>query len=336
MAKDAGPIQVSVVVLFFNGETWVQSCMESLLDQTLERDRYELILADNGGNTPSLDRFTGKKNVRIIRWKQNLGFAAGNNRAVAMAAGRVILLLNQDVVVHRRCLESIWRGFAQHPQWDVLSTNMQMVDRLETGDRKGPAPATVGWYRLSPLGHADYRMQPFAPDPIPVDFVSGNGLAFRAGLLPKIGGYLFDERLFNYAEDLDLSLRLTQQGFRMAVLPDAAIYHFRDDPTTGSLRQGIRKFVHISGNRLLVYRRRLDPVDFCRMFPLLMAGIPLKVSRMDGEKRFHSARVLAGAALLPMVFFDFVTKSFRQQRLPPFTAVRTDVSAAGANLEKSE
>jgi len=317
IGKDRDAIQVSVVVLFYHGEHWVRSCVGALLDQSMDRSRYELIFADNGGSTPSLDSYRDEVNVRIVRWKQNLGFACGNNRAAELAKSRVILLLNQDVVAHYRCLESVWEGLKRHPKLDVVSANMQMTARLDETSGREKLPSTVGIYRLSPFGYADYRSLPIQPDPVSVDFVSGNGLGFRSSVLRNVGGYLFDERLFNYAEDLDLSLRLASNGCRMAVLPTAVIYHFRHDPEAGSARKRLKKFVHISGNRLLVYRRRLAPGSFLKKLPLLLAGVPMKVGRMDAEKRLHAARFLAAAALVPLAALDFVKKSIRQRKLPP-------------------
>jgi len=316
IGEDRDAIQISVVVLFYHGEPWVRSCVGALLDQSMDRSCYELIFADNGGSTPSLDAYRDEVNVRIVRWKQNLGFAGGNNRAVQRAKGRVIFLLNQDVVAHYRCLESVWEGLKRHPKLDVVSANMQMTARIEHVDRKKP-PSTLGIYRLSSFGYADYRSLPLQPDPVSVDFVSGNGLGFRKTVLSKVGGYLFDERLFNYAEDLDLSLRLAGNGCRMAVLPAAAIYHFRHDPDAGPLWPRLKKFVHISGNRLLVYHRQLPAGSFLKRLPLLLAGIPLKVGRMDEEQRFRAVRFLAAALLVPLAVLDFVKKSIRQQKRPP-------------------
>ncbi|MCF8079332.1 MAG: glycosyltransferase [Desulfobacterales bacterium] len=315
IGESRDPIQVSVVVLFYHGVPWVRPCVGALLDQSMDRSRYELIFADNGGSTPSLDAYRDEVNVRIVRWKQNLGFTGGNNRAAELARGRVIFLLNQDVVAHYRCLESVWEGLKRHPKLDVVSANMQMTTRLENVDRK-KTPSTLGVYRLSPFGYADYRSLPTQSDPVSVDFVSGNGLGFRKTVLPKVGGYLFDERLFNYAEDLDLSLRLARSGCRMAVLPAATIYHFRHDPDAGPLWPRLKKFAHISGNRLLVYHRQLPAGLFLKKLPLLLAGIPLKVGRMDAEQRFRAGRFLAATVLVPLAALDFVKKSIRQRKLP--------------------
>jgi GT2 family glycosyltransferase len=315
-ATVADSIQVSVVVLFYHGEPWVRSCVKSLLDQSMERSRYEVILADNGANTPSLDSYRTEFNVQIVRWKQNFGFTGGNNRAAALAKGQVIFLLNQDVVVHHRCLESLWDAFGRHPELDALSANMQMVARFDQSIDPKKMPSTVGLFRLSRFGYADYRSLPFGLDPISVDFVSGNGLGFRRSVLRKIGAYLFDERLFNYAEDLDLSLRLASNGCRMAVIPAAAFYHFRGDPDAGPLWPRLKKFVHISGNRLLVYHRQLPAGSFLKKLPLLLAGIPLKVGRMDAEQRFRASRFLAAAVLVPLAALDFVKKSIRQRKRP--------------------
>ena len=282
----------------------------------MDRSRYELILADNGGATPALDQWGEEENVRIVRWETNLGFAGGNNRAAALAAGSLVFLVNQDVVVHRDCLKALQRAFRQHPELNVIGANQQMTAGLEQLEPAGPLPSTVGLYRRTCLGYADYRKAPFTPEPIPVDFVSGNGLGFRRPLPTAMNGYLFDERLFAYAEDLDLSLRLKQNGCSMAVIPSAVVYHCRQDLSGGTARHRLKKFVHASGNRLLVYRRHLGPASFLQRLPLYLAGIAAKVGRMDEERRIHVGRFFAGALLAPLATLDFLIKERSQRRLP--------------------
>ena len=50
------PVDVSVVVPFFNPGANIEDCIESVLAQTLARDRYEVVLVDDGSTDGSLAR----------------------------------------------------------------------------------------------------------------------------------------------------------------------------------------------------------------------------------------------------------------------------------------
>jgi hypothetical protein len=100
-------LQLSVVVLFYLGDKWIDICLKSLENQSLARNAYEIILVDNGGSTPSVEKYNGEPNVKVLRFDRNYGFTGGNNRALRHAAAELVVLMNHDVVVHHRCLQEI-------------------------------------------------------------------------------------------------------------------------------------------------------------------------------------------------------------------------------------
>ena len=131
-------IQLSVIILFYYGERWIDTCLASLENQTLGRNCYELILVDNGGSTPSVEKHTGKPNTKVLRFEKNFGFAGGNNRALPHAAAEIVLLMNQDVIVHTMCLEELLSAFNQNPQAGVICANMLMVSQKDEIDPAYP------------------------------------------------------------------------------------------------------------------------------------------------------------------------------------------------------
>jgi GT2 family glycosyltransferase len=195
------------------------------------------------------------------------------------------------------------------PEVGVVSTNMQMVFTDAAFDLRGPVPEHAGSFRLTRMGYAQYETSNPQTELVPMHFVSGNGLAFRKSLLKDIGNYLFDCRLGSYAEDLDFSIRVNRSPWKMYMNPQAVIFHYRDDSFSGSPQKALKKFSHISSNRLLVYFKHLFPGRFLAKMPLLVAGIPLKVGRLDGENRFDWLRFSAGFLTIPFVLLVFVKKA---------------------------
>ena len=303
-------IKLSVIVLFYFGERWVKTCIDSLENQTLSRTNYEIILVDNGGSTPSVEKYSGRPNTKVITYPQNLGFAGGNNQALSHAAGELVLLMNQDAVVHNGCLHELVTAFDLAPRAGVVSANMLMVSQKDRVSRDGPLPGITGQYKLSCLGYAQYFTRNTDSDLIPVDFVSGNALCFRKCLLKDVGNFLFDERLGSYAEDLDLSLRLKKTAWDMRVHPQALVYHYRDDAFTGHPIQQLKKLLHVSSNRLLVYYNNLPLSKFLLKLPALILGIPFKVARPDGVPGFKFFNFLVALGCVPIIIVYFSLRIF--------------------------
>jgi GT2 family glycosyltransferase len=271
-------IQLSVIVLFYHGDRWIQKCIQSLQKQSLDRSTYEILLVDNGGSTPSVRNYEGQPNTKVLHYSKNHGFAGGNNKALAHAAGEFILLMNQDVVVHFNCLEELMTA---------------ATDK------------TVGLYKLTQFGYASYTEQQLDSHLVPVEFVSGNAMCFRKCLLNDVGSYLFDKRLVSYAEDLDLSIRVQNTNWKMFVRPKALVYHYRDEAFSGSPAEKLRKLFHISSNRLFVYYDNYPLGKFFLKLPALLLGIPLKVARPDGSSDFHFMNFLVALTLVPPIFAYF-------------------------------
>jgi len=284
--------------------------MRSLENQSLSRGLYEIILVDNGGSTPSVKKYQDKDNVTIVYFSENYGFAGGNNLALKHARGEILLLMNQDVLVHFKCLEELLKAFDQHPEAGVIAASMLMVSTKDNIDPYSALPETVGLYKISRFGYATYYVTKTEKDVVPVDFVSGNALGFRKTILKDIDNYLFDSQLTSYTEDLDFSIRLKRTKWYMYVRPKALIYHYRDEAFSGRLSHKLRKFIHVSSNRLMVYYNNFSIAEFMKKLPALLVGIPLKVARPDSARRFYTLNYIVAIWFLPIIFLHFSIKRF--------------------------
>ncbi len=307
-------IKLSVIVLFYYGERWIKMCVDSLQNQSLPGASYEIILVDNGGSTPSVAKYSGQSNIKILSLPENLGFTGGNNSALSHADGELVLLINQDVVVHYDCLQELIKRFEHYPEAGIVSANMLMASQKDSIDPRGPLSQSVGCYRLTRMGYANYVIQKADRDVIPVDFVSGSALGFRKRILSDVGNYLFDERLRSYAEDLDLCIRLNKTDWKMFVCPQAVVYHYRDDAFSGSPLNMLRKLLHVSSNRLQVYYYNLPLTAFFLKFPVLMLGIPFKVARPDGARRFDILKFLIALGCVPTIVAYFGVRIFKRNK----------------------
>ncbi|MBW2408701.1 MAG: glycosyltransferase family 2 protein [Deltaproteobacteria bacterium] len=307
-------VKLSVIVLFYYGEPWIKMCSDSLQNQSLPGTDYEIILVDNGGSTPSVATYSGQPNIKVLTFSHNLGFTGGNNKALSHAEGELVFLINQDVVVHYDCLRELVKRFEHYPEAGIVSANMLMASQKDSVDPRGPLSESVGCYRLTRMGYANYEIQKTDREVIPVDFASGSALGFRKRILGDVGNYLFDRRLGSYAEDLDLCIRLSKTNWKMYVCPQAVVYHYRDDAFSGTPLNMLRKLLHVSSNRLQVYYNNLPFRAFLLRFPALMLGVPFKVARPDGARRFDILKFLIAIGCVPIVAAYFGVRLFKPNK----------------------
>ena len=99
--------KVSIIVVNWNGEKFLQECLKALLSQTLKP--LEIILVDNASTDGSLSLLRQFPALRIIALDYNAGFAKANNLAIAAASpeSEWIGLVNPDAFVEPNWLEAI-------------------------------------------------------------------------------------------------------------------------------------------------------------------------------------------------------------------------------------
>jgi Predicted glycosyltransferases len=195
-----------------------------------------VIVVDNASTDDSLARveaFTDLPfQLRIIRNAINLGFGSACNQGAALARSEYLLFLNPDTRLFDHSL-SVPLAFMQRPEnADMGIVGIQLVDEHNHIARncwRFPSVGTflskaLGLNRLPGLQHLTETMTEWAHDKTEeVDHVMGAFYLIRCSLFESLGG--FDERFFVYFEDLDLSIRVRQAGWRSVYFADAQAFH---------------------------------------------------------------------------------------------------------------
>ena len=116
--------KVTVAIVNWNGERFLDRCLSALLAQTVTP--HEIILADNGSSDASLDIVRRYPSVRVLELNENLGFARGNNMAIQAAAAESewIALLNPDAFPELHWLEALLSAAREHPEFDVFGSKL--------------------------------------------------------------------------------------------------------------------------------------------------------------------------------------------------------------------
>jgi len=199
---------IDVIVLDVDGGTMLKDCIASIRAQTVAPSR--IIVFDNGSREPVTLRTSG---VEVYRSETNLGFASGANAAFRVRTAAYVALINNDVILQRDWLEQVRDALERDPKLAAVQTIIARPDGQIDGAGIDISDGTfrqIGYGR--PVG-----------TPLSVAWgVSATATLYRAEAL---GQRIFDERLFSYYEDVELSARLHAGGWRVAVLPVVKATH---------------------------------------------------------------------------------------------------------------
>lgn len=262
---------VTVVTVTYQAAHLIERCLLALRDQRLGHLKMQIVVVDNNSTDDTaliVDRSFPE--VDLVRAPTNLGFAAGSNLGMARATSPWVILLNNDAVPEPDFVAAILAaGEASPPSTAaiaarvLLSQHFRAVDQVTPGAVRGQdgyrLPDDVGDLRLVNSTGNLVRRDGFGldrgwladagthhPDADVFGF-SGAAALLRMSAVRTVG--TFDERLFMYYEDTDLSWRMRRAGFDVRYCEQAIVHHDHS-ATTG---EGSTFFhFHDARNRLVV------------------------------------------------------------------------------------
>jgi N-acetylglucosaminyl-diphospho-decaprenol L-rhamnosyltransferase len=225
--------EVSILLVAYRCREAARSCLASIAETTRDRD-YEVVVVDNasGDGTVEMVRSTFPA-ARLLASPENLGFAAGVNRAAAEASGEYLLLLNPDTLVHDGAVENLVAFARAHPEYGVYGGRTLDPDgRVNPGSCWGAPSLWSLFCFATSLSTAFKGNRLFDPESLggwqrdsvrEVDIVTGCLLLVSRALWDELGG--FDTRFFMYGEDADFALRARALGYRLVITPEAVVTH---------------------------------------------------------------------------------------------------------------
>jgi GT2 family glycosyltransferase len=251
MPSPAAP-DLSIIIVAFNNREYLRACLNSIYENIGNRLRYEIFVVDNNSQDQTLQMLQENyPAVQVIDNAENVGFAKANNQALRLAAGRYLLLLNNDTFVLGHSLEQMVDFMDAHRTIGALAPKLLDGAALTT-QRQGSALSPEDWTAAAPR---------------PVKFISGAAFLLRRETYKNVGG--LDENFFFYNEDLDWCRRILQNGWQIYYYPEASIIHY-GGRSTGFI--GRRAVVEgLRGGLYFVYKH-YRPV-FPLYFVLLLAGL---------------------------------------------------------------
>lgn len=247
---------LDIVIVSYNVRYQLEQCLRSVerASQGIDVNIWVVDNASSDGTIPYLrDRFPS---VHYIENKDNAGFSRANNQGIRFGKGSYVLLLNPDTIVGEDVLRGCLQFLEEHPE--VGATGVRMLHpngSFAPESRRGlPTPFTsfckmTGLSTLFPKSKwfGRYYMRYLnTEEPNPIEVISGAFCMVRRKALDNIG--LLDEQFFMYGEDIDLSYRLLQAGWKNYYLP-LTILHYKGESTVKSTF----RYVHVFYNSMLIF-----------------------------------------------------------------------------------
>jgi len=238
MLPTAEPVELSVVIVAWNAKHYLELCLESLASAPPRRS-MEVLVVDNASADDTVAMVEAKFPwVRLIKSKQNLGFAKGNNVAIRECRGRYIALVNPDVIVFAGCLDILADFLDQNPKVGNVGPRVFNPDMTQQSTcRRFPtlwnnfcsATRLEAVFKGRPFFAGEHMLY-FAHDRTrAVDVIVGCFSMIRREAFDEVG--LLDERLFMYGDDVDWCRRAWKKGWQVYFCPDARAIHDRGKTT---------------------------------------------------------------------------------------------------------
>lgn len=186
---------VSVIVTTYNYAQYVERCIRSILDQSLSKNQYELIIINDASTDYTKDILENYTDVaRVFNLEKNVGLAAARNFGIKKARGQFVVFVDADDYIQKDMLLIQKTFLTENNKLDAVAVDYYLVDERGTH-----------------LEHVSAAEKPIAC-----------GIMFRKDLLYDIG--LYDET-FRAREDEDLRIRfLKKYSIYNIILP---LYRYR-------------------------------------------------------------------------------------------------------------
>lgn len=223
---------INIVILNWNGYKDTSELLESLFKVTY--GNYKVIVVDNNSSNSEAEKIDKvyQDRVNIIRCKENLGFAGGNNVGINYSLEEkadFILLINNDTTVVPDFLEILVSKFKTENQAGIIAPRINYYDRPEKIWTEG---GKISRIRGSGFAYSDKLESETNSFDRSVSFVSGCCMLIKRDVFLKVG--LFDENYFLYTEDTDLCFRTIKAGYKIYVTPRSKIFHKVNSSTKSS------------------------------------------------------------------------------------------------------
>lgn len=288
--------RVAIIVVAWNNEDILPGALDSVREQTYPFVDTYVIDNDSKDSTAALVA-RNYPEVVLIHGGSNLGFARGNNVAIEYALTRrsdyrYLVFLNSDARLRADWVERMV-AFAEGKPTGALFQSVtldyfdpQIIDSTHVYVSTSGQGTQGNWRSpyLGPVG----PMRVFGVN-------AAAAMISRAFVEAQPLDMLFDERMFMYLEDVDLSARATVLGWDNYLVPDTEAYHMGS--ASSGKNPGFSLYMTFRNNTAMLLKNYPAAV-LVRMLPRVLLGDVRTVKHLVRQDRSRAAwKVVQGRAV---------------------------------------
>ena len=198
-------INIDICCCTYNSSKWFETFFDAMCKVNYDKKKIHLYFTDNASADNTVEVLESYKekignqfgDFEILQTGRNAGFGVASNMSARAGTGEIVFFYNVDTAIDPD-------AFA------ILSNEVES------------SAETVGAFEMRQLPY-EYPKY-YNPVTLETSWASGAALALKREVFEKTGG--FDETIFMYCEDVDLSWRIRLAGYTIKYLPGAITYHF--------------------------------------------------------------------------------------------------------------
>jgi len=208
---------VSVIITAYNYDRYLERCLRSVLDQSLPKSQYEIIVVNDGSTDKTKEVLDNYADVaRVFHLEKNRGLSYARNFGIKKARGMFVVFVDADDYIQHDMLLIQKTFLTENNKLDAVSVDYYLVDERGTH-----------------IEHVNAEEKPIAC-----------GIMFRKDFLYDIG--LYDES-FRAREDEDLRIRFLKKYKIYNIILPLYRYRMHDSNLTKDkqkMDEHLKKLIH--------------------------------------------------------------------------------------------
>lgn len=227
-------MELSIIITNYKNPELLKVCINSIKENFSLAD-YEIIVSDS--DTEEVTRNMMKENfpeVTFFANEKNVGFQHLVRQGLEVSQGKILLVLNGDIIIKKNSIETLIDFMKNHPEAGMVGPKLlNFNDTFQASSFRFYRPMTIVYRRftfLQKMGfvkkHLDWFLMKDYDHQLPkeVDWLMGSALMITREALEKVGP--MDKRFRMYLEDTDWCRRFWENGLKVIYVPQSEMYHY--------------------------------------------------------------------------------------------------------------
>jgi GT2 family glycosyltransferase len=245
-------MDISFVILTWNSEKYIETCLNSIFADLKNTSLYfEIFIVDNGSKDKSvhiLNSFKEKYTeiIKPIFLNKNMGTTYPRNLALKKSTGNFIVIMDSDVEITEGTTSELTAFLEKNRNAGIVAPRLNYPDgKLQKSTDTFPTVFTkiYRYFFLKSIEKKEAELK-VNSNIQEVDYAISALWFFRRDVLDKVG--LLDENIFYAPEDVDFCLSVWMAGFKVFYYPKVISLHHTQEISRG-LKFNKAIFNHIIG-----------------------------------------------------------------------------------------